>query len=570
MKEFKSYYFVFLFALLAIPALAQNPTWEEGGKEMKEVEIEIIRSRENKVPKANRLFEKISPRPAELISPPITYNYKVFNFQTPELNPVARPLRLKQEESSQTYRGYVSVGLGNYSSQYLDGFITNKPDKKKLIGAHMFLNRSGKGPVDGDNSGSAHTGVSAFAQTFSKELAFGANVGIEQRSSHFYGYPESMEVEQDSIKQAYTLFNLGAQIMNARKSDFSYQLGGNFSFINDKFEAKESTVDLLFKSAYKINEEQAINLNADYSIINRKDVDVEAKARNLFQLNGYYSFVTKSDFYLQLGATVALENDSIDSKDFHFYPDVKLTYALNDAVDVVGSLSGGMEKVSLQTLSNENIWLAPSIATFHTNKKFDINAGIRAKLGGKVLAGAGISFAALQNMYYFMNAPMSDGPEFDQSKFLVNYDLGTTKRTNFYASLLFTFSDVAKVSLQGDYYAYSVDDMYVASSPNNLNEAWHKPTYRVTAGASYNLYKKLVFNLDMIAQGGMKAYDWNTEETIDLKAAFDLSLRTEYLISDTFSAFVDLNNIASSKYPLFYNYPSRGFQAMAGITWKFK
>jgi hypothetical protein len=306
MTKFISYSFFVVLVLFAVPALAQNPTWEEGGKEMKDVEIEIIRSRENKVPKANRLFEKIPPRPVELISPPISYDYKVFNFQTPELNPVARPLRLKQEESSQTYRGYLSAGLGNYSSQYLDGFITNKPDKKKLLGAHLFLNRSGKGPVDGNNSGSAHSGISAFAQTFGKELAFGANIGLEQRSTHFYGYPEGSDVVAGDIKQAYTLFNLGAQLMNARKSDFSYQLGGNFSFINDKFEATESTVDLLFKGAYKINDEQAINLKADYSIINRKDVDVEAKARNLFQLNGYYSFVTKSDFYLQLGATVAL------------------------------------------------------------------------------------------------------------------------------------------------------------------------------------------------------------------------------------------------------------------------
>lgn len=561
MTRFISYSFAVALVLLMVPALAQNPTWEEGGKEMKDVEIEIIRSRENKVPKANRLFEKIPPRPVELLSPPITYDYKVFNFQTPELNPVARPLRLKQVESSQAYRGYVSAGLGNYSSQYLDGFITNKSDKKKLLGAHVFLNRSGKGPVDGSNSGSAHSGISAFAQTFSKELAFGANIGLEQRSTHFYGYPEGMEVERGDIKQAYTLFNLGAQLMNARKSDFSYQAGGNFSFITDKFEAKESTVDLLFKGAYKINDEQAINLKADYSIINRKDVDVEAKARNLFQLNGYYSFVTESDFYLQVGATIALENDSIDSKDFHFYPDVKLTYALNDVVDFVGSLSGGMEKVSLQTLSNENIWLEPSIATVHTNKKFDLNAGIRARLGGKVLAGAGISFAALENLYFFVNDAT------DPSKFLVAYDDGTTKRTNFYANLLFTYSDVAKFSLQGDYYAYSTD---------NLDEAWHKPTYRVTAGASYNLYKKFIFNLDMIAQGGMKALTYSEvgdpplAETVRLDAAFDLSFKTEYLISDTFSAFVQLNNIASNQYPIFYNYPARGFQAMAGITWKFK
>lgn len=568
MAKFVSYFFAVALMVLAIPALAQT-RWEEG-KEVKEVEVDIIKSRDNTVPKANRLFEKIPPRPVELLSPAITYDYKVFNFQTPELNPVARPLRLKDPESSQAYRGYVSLGLGNYGSQYLDGFITNKPDKKKLVGAHAFLNRAGKGPVDGGNSGSSHSGISAFAQTFGKELSFGANIGLEQRMTHFYGYPEGMEVDRGDIKQAYTLFNLGAQVMNARKSDFSYQLGADFSYISDKFDAQESTVDLLFKGAYKINDEQAINLKGDYSIINRKDVGIESKARSLFQVNGYYSFKTESDFYLQVGATLAIENDSIGAKDFHFYPDVKVTYALNDVVDFVGSLSGGMEKVSLQTLSHENIWLMPSINTFHTNKKFDLNAGIRAKLGGKVLAGAGISFAALENMYYFMNSREIDGVVYDQSKFLVNYDFGTTKRTNFYASLLFAYSDVAKFSLQGDYYTYTVDDMLTVNGIEDLNEAWHKPTYRVTAGASYNLYKKFIFNLDMIAQGGMKAFDWETEEAVKLNAAFDLSFKTEYLISDSFSAFVDLNNIASNKYPIFYNYPVRGFQAMAGITWKFK
>lgn len=216
MTKFISYSFLAGLLLSVTHVFAQNPTWEEG-KEMKEVEIEIIRSRENTVPKANRLFEKIPPRPVELLSPPISYDYKVFNFQTPELNPVARPLRLKEGSSSQAYRGYVSAGLGNYASQYLDGFITNKADKKKLLGAHVFLNRSGKGPVDDENSGSGHSGISAFAQTFGKELAFGANIGIEQRSTHFYGYQEGTEVDRGDIKQAYTLFNLGAQLMNARK-----------------------------------------------------------------------------------------------------------------------------------------------------------------------------------------------------------------------------------------------------------------------------------------------------------------------------------------------------------------
>ena len=97
----------------------------------------------------------------------------------------------------------------------------------------------------------------------------------------------------------------------------------------------------------------------------------------------------------------------------------------------------------------------------------------------------------------------------------------------------------------------------------------HRPTYKITANAFYNLYQKFLFNVDIIAQGGMKAQEPVTMNTVKLDAAFDLNFKTEYLFSESFSAFIQLNNIASSKYPLFLHYPVRGFQVMGGITWSF-
>lgn len=546
-------FFITICLLGFTPLMAQQQGWGADG-EIKDVEIEIVKDRLITLPKANRLFEKVPPRPAEPIKPEITYSFKAFNFTTPELSPIIRPLRLKESDPSKAYRGYVSGGFGNYASPYMEAFITNRENKKKLIGAHAIINQSAKGPVDGKNSGSGNMGVSAFAQTFSKEISFKGNIGLENRSTHFYGYPENSNVKRDTIKQSYTLFNLGLGLANARNSDFSYQLGGNFSYLDDAFSAKESMIDVNFKSAYKISDDNKINLRADYSVISRKDKNVAAKPRNLFQVNGNYSFIPVEDLKLQVGATVALEDDTLDTKDFHLYPDVKVTYPLNETIDFVGALTGGMEKVSLQSLANENIWLAPAVALSHTNKVFDLQAGVRARLGGKILAGAGISFASLKNLYYFINDPTN------ASKFLVTYDQGSTKRTNFYASLIYTYSDIAKFSIQGDYFAYSTDQ---------IPEAWHKPGYRIVMGASYNLVKKFIFNIDAIAQGNMKALNPETFKTVKVKNAFDLNFRTEYLVSDSFSAFVELNNITSNKYPVFLNYPVRGFQAMVGVTWKF-
>ncbi len=52
--------------------------------------------------------------------------------------------------------------------------------------------------------------------------------------------------------------------------------------------------------------------------------------------------------------------------------------------------------------------------------------------------------------------------------------------------------------LRADLYRYST---------SRIEEAWHRPTYKVTANAFYNLYQKFLFNLDIIAQGGMKAQE---------------------------------------------------------------
>jgi len=532
----------------------QKKDWEGDG-EIENVEIEIVKERQITLPKANRNFEKIPPRASEPIKPPISYDFRSFNFQAPPISTQIRPLKLKQESQSHVYGGYLRVGYGNYVSPLLEGYINTTRDKNKLIGAHVYHNSSDKGPVDDRNSGSGSSGISLFAKSFSEDIALSGNVGFENRTTHFYGYPEGQEVKASEIKQSFNLFKISGELANAKNSDFSYKLGAGFSYLTDKYNARETEVDFNFNSAYELDEDSRINVKADYYIISRKDVLVEVSPRNLFIVAPSYEFLPIDDLKVSVGFIAAFENDTIDSKSAHVYPDVSATYPLSPSVDVVATLNGGIEKVSLQSLSNENLWLAPNVPVFHTNKALDFGVGLKARLGNKVATHAGLSFASLKNWYYFVNS------EADQAKFNTVYDGGAgTRRTNFYAALSYAQSEGAKFMLRGDFYAYGM---------GNVAEAWHRPTYKVTANASYNLYEKLLFHADLIAQGGMKALDPVTDGTVKLNAAFDLNFKTEYLFSDSFSAFLQFNNITSTKYPLFLNYPVRGFQVMAGITWSF-
>jgi len=113
---------VFMSFLFVNTLYSQDPKkqWTEDG-EIENVEIEIVKEREITLPQANRNFEKIPPRASEPIKPPITYDFKSFSFQAPQINAQIRPLKLKQENPSNVYGGFVRVGYGNYVSPLLEG-----------------------------------------------------------------------------------------------------------------------------------------------------------------------------------------------------------------------------------------------------------------------------------------------------------------------------------------------------------------------------------------------------------------------------------------------------------------
>lgn len=536
-------------AMASTSAFAQRdlPTGD-----LEDVEIEIVKERQISLPPAARNYEKIPPSPAETTKPSITYEFSPLSFEATQINPSIRPLKLKQENPPNVFGGYLSAGYGNYASPYLEGFINSRRDRNKLVGAHAYLRNSGKGPVDGKNSGSGSSGVSLYAKGFSNLISLSAEAGFENRFTHFYGYPEGTVVDADDIRQAYNVFSLKGELSNTKNSAFAWRLGAGFSHLADHYEARESEAEFRFNSSYELNDESLIGVSADYSIINRKDSLVEASPRSLLSINPRYEFYPIENLKLSAGIVVALENDSIGSKDVHAYPDLRASYPLTPSVDVTASLSGGMEKVSLRSLSNENMWLGANIPIFHTNKLLEFQAALHTKIGNKIAVNGGFSVATLKYLYFFRNIAE------DPSRFTVQYD-DVTNRTNLFASVGFAQTEAFKFMIRGDLFAYSTD----------IPEAWHRPKYKLTGETTINVVDKFLFDINLITQGGMKAFDPTNDVVVDLDAAFDLNVRTEYLFSDSFSVFVQLNNITSSKYPLFLNYPVRGFQVLGGLTWSF-
>lgn len=542
-----------IFLLIAIFTILQVAAQEPVQTELVPVEVEIVRERKIVLPEANRLFEKIPPRPAEPVRPEITYNFRPLEFQTPLISTAIRPFRVKDEQGSPVHQGFISAGYGNYASPYLEGFYNSARNKNQLMGAHLYHSSSGKGPVDGRNSANGSSGLSLFAESFGKAITYSANMGLHHRFTHFYGY-QVPEAKRDTIRQAFMLFRAAAGITNSRKSNLNYSLNADFSYLDDKRSASESTVDLNFNSGYTFKNDTKAQISAFYALMSRKDEGLDARPRHLLSVNPAYYFTPMDNLKLRAGVVVAMENDTLDKRNVHLYPDVQASYRLSPSFEVLAGLNGGLERVSLQTITRENMWLGQRAALNNVNTLLNFETSLRARAGSWLTLQAGISLAALRNFYGYLN---------DSTRvyeFQVVYDAGTTRRTNLFASVNINRGDEFSVLLRGDLYRYQTDE---------LPEAWHRPGYRTTLSASYNIQRKLRLEAELLTLGDIRALNPVTLQPVRLDPALDLNFRTEYLISQGFSLFLRFNNITNNKYSTLLFYPVRGFQVLGGLTWSF-
>jgi hypothetical protein len=557
---------VVLFMGLTQVVMAQE-TWEkEGEGEIKDLTIEFTKERQLILPRANRYFEKVPPRPFEPIVPAITYEFSTYSYTSPNYVPVIRPLRIRQEELPKVYGNYISAGIGNLTSFMVDGSVATKRDKVKMAGADFFWRSFGKGPVDGDNSAQSDTRISLFGKTATDGAFLGGDLNYVNQRGYFYGYAPGSDPDRDKIKQVYETLSAHLSIENRKPGDIAYRLNAGYSQMQDAFVSSEREFSVNLLAKYKTKTQSQFLLGFDAWFIRRED-SLFSQPRNLVQLRPAYEFKAGDKLTLTAGVNVAFTNESGQGTGasipaVNFYPNLVADYRVNEQVSVYAKLTGNLDKVSLHTLAAENFWLGSNNPMLHTNRSLELDAGVSAaanKLRGRI----GVSYARL-NQLYFYRADRSSfdlagtpiGISFD--RFQLDYD--NTFRFNPYVEGSYTFADLLTATLRADYFQYSTA---------TLAEAWHRPTYRGDFRVQYNLFNKIHLQAGLLFQGGMKAEEPGTGVVKTLSAAVDLNLKARYFISRQLSAFVQLDNLLANQYPIYFNYPSRGFQALVGASWSF-
>jgi len=520
--------------------------------EIKDVQVEILKDRKVSVPPAQRAFKKIPPQPFQHIIPPVDYNITNFKVSTGEYIPKIRILKIKNEEIDKLYGNYLSAGFGNYASYFGEGSFSSKRSKNRLLGVHGYTRAFVNGPVDGKNSGASNTDINLFGKRMGSVCTIVGRGNWNYRSANFYGYrPQPPPADKNAIRQTYNEFNVNGMIYNSVNGDFNFNAQLNYTLIMDRYSAYEGDAFVKFNSDIAINETSKVLILADYSFMNRKDVSIPEFNRHLIRLNSGYYFSPIDKINVLAGFNIAVVDDKYDkSKKVHFYPEIKVNADINASLRVFFEVTGNIDKVNLQTIANENIWVDTNAKILNTNRALEIIGGFKGKIGSKTSLKTGMSYTKF-NQLYFYNLT-------DQNKFNLIYD-GNTKRTNPYVSITYSLNQIGEFILRGDYYFYNAKD---------LTNVWHRPAYRLTLDAKYFFYKKILLTSSFVAQGGIKALN-KDNETVNLNTALDLNIKGRYFLSSKTSFFLELNNIFNNKYQIFLGYPVRGFQITGGFSWSF-
>jgi hypothetical protein len=293
----------------------------------------------------------------------------------------------------------------------------------------------------------------------------------------------------------------------------------------------------------------------DYFLITRQDSKINSNARQLLKFKPSYSFEAIDNLTVSVGANIAYQNEPIySSSSFNFFPTASATYKLNNSLSLVGNLTGDIDKVNLQTVTQENFWLNSNQQLTNTKRSYQFDAGIYGKAASNLAFQSGVSFSSLKGLYYFKNDLAN------RAKFDLEYETGSTNKTNLYGAISFNKSENFSLNFKADYFSYSRESGL---------EAYFLPTYKLNMNLTYNLFKKLIFSPNFTTLGGMKAYDNEKKLVTELSPAIDLSIKTEYIASKRVYIYLQLNNLLSNNYQVYLNYPVRGFQAMGGVSYTF-
>ncbi|MCU0341181.1 MAG: TonB-dependent receptor [Spirosomaceae bacterium] len=531
---------------------AQKPTGEIDSQT-----FEIEKKKRIELPPANRLYNKIQPFTNTEDEKKLNYEFNTpkLTLGAPKMTPNVLPVNDgKKAEDEGKLDNYVKAGGGNFGKIYGEGFFGGATDNL-AYDIHFKHLSNQTGPVDNKNSASSDNRLKINGQYTSGAFKLGGQVFYDRDNYYFYANRSrpNAEILPDNIRQ--TINTVGAQLSFENINNntlIDYSIKTQVYRLADRYSATETDWGTNLAGSIPITQNIFALLNAD-AFINQR-ADAKTFARNLYSVRPAFKFSFDAFTIVAAFKAVNETDDGLNINRTVGFPQVEVDAVPFSGVHFFAGYGGDMTRNTLRTMLGENRWLAPNVTIANTERSRDIYGGVKGEFGPSFQFEGKVSYALYKNFYGFNNQWT------DTTRFAVVYDSDYINVLTVSAQVGYQYQNIVRSTLRGDFYDYNVQ---------RLEQPWGRPTSTVTWNNTFVFSKKLVGTLDLYYLGGIKNRNFQTGQTVNLKAITDLNLKVDYLLSRNFSAFASINNLLGKTYERYLYYPQQGLNFLTGISFQF-
>ncbi|MCV9386169.1 hypothetical protein [Reichenbachiella ulvae] len=527
--------------------------WAQEGEsegELRDAEFVIEKDREIILEKETKLYEFIKWKPETQKYEPVNPGeFEVFEYDLAEEPQPFQYAKTEVQKKESDYYQYIKAGLGNYWSPVIDLSLVKPGNPNQTVGLNYKHLSFNSGPVDKKNSASSFNEVSVYGTKVWEKVKTNARFAYRSDVNYFYGYPEGTVVDREDIKKSNNFLNARVSLEdNNLKDNWEYTVLVGYRGFFDNYDNSENTLDLQGEFVFKDD----IHLDVIYNVSNFNNTFPQNRSH--FLGRPYYSFEFQ-DLKVDAGLSVSLQSDNVpDMNNVKVFPYLAASYELSPEYELFANLDGGYDFNTMYSLSEKVPYLNPANIPVNTENMADIEVGIRGDVLEKWYAQVSMEMKNMRYMPLYMNSPV------DQSLIDIDYDPEIQRLFNIGLSTAYYLDGNNNFELTLDFNSYT-GGLY--------DQAYSYPSTELYLKGEHELFEKLTFQWQYALLHGIKIYDAVNDQELKLKAINKLDLSLHYQVAERLGAFVSSENTIGQNYSRYFNYPQRGIQIKAGVTYRF-
>ncbi len=495
--------------------------------------------------------------------------------------------RVEKTPPPTLYNSYASVGLGNFNNALVDFYTSREFNRGEDLLDFGLSHHSSRGNIDSTplETDFYDTKFDVSYAKKDRDRDWGASIGLQHQQYNWYGIERGTftEAQLEGIDEQQNYFNAEAKAhLNLEDSFFK---SGKILLRRfwDAVESGENRVLLEPSIELPITEELVtINTKLDYvggtfknESLNNTENTQEINY-GLFQVSVNPSLlVLRDDLTLNLGANFVYGTDlENNAGNFYIYPAVTASYrVLDEQVIAYGGLEGQLRQNSYYDFVNGNPYVSPTLDIQPTDRQYEAYAGLKGQLFSNVGYNVKGSYTAENRLPLFLLNPQNLARDDEKgynlgNSFQVFYD--DVKTLGIFAELNIDVNRNFTLGLNAEVYDYTTE---------TDNPAWNLPNLKGSLFMDYQISDKWFMGANLFFVGEREdlvaTAQPNTpanlfpSSIVTLESFFDANAHLGYRFNEQLSVFAKASNIANNNYQRWSNFQVQGFQALAGVSYKF-